>query len=272
MIKPLTIVSTVAAFSFSTAILAHDFWVQPSDFTPQPGELVNVHLYVGHVDAPEPVKRNSTRIEKFSLLGIDGETPIPGSDGKDPAGLVRPAKAGLHIVVYDSNHARSELEADKFEAYLREEGLESIITERKKRSESSKAGVEIYSRCAKALVCVGEAPFKGSADRAVGLKLELITGSNPAALKPGDDVSISLMFDGQPLEGVKVILKSGRQPHGASEARTGKDGNVTLKAPDAGLCVITAVHMIRLPEGSDADWESIWASLSFKVAAQNSGK
>jgi len=265
MTKTLAIASALFAFSLNDPILAHDFWVQPSTYSAKTGDLIQVHLHVGHVSEPEPVTRNPARIERFVAIGPEGETDVPGQEGKDPAGLLRPTKDGLHIVIYDSNHARSELEAAKFESYLLEEGLESIIAERKKRGGSSKAGVEIYSRCAKALVNVGGVPTGN--DRAIGLKLELIAGVNPATLKPGDLLPITLMLDGKPVEGVKVMLKSPKNPHGVSDARTDKDGRVSLKVSDTGVGLVTAVHMIRAPDGSNADWESLWASLSFEIGS-----
>jgi uncharacterized GH25 family protein len=262
MSKTVAIASVVAALTLGGPILAHDFWVQPSSYWAKPDELVQVRLCVGHFDEPEPVVRNPARIERFAVIAPDRESDVPGQDGKDPAGLLRPAAEGLHILVYDSNHGRSELEAAKFESYLREEGLERIIAERSKRGEASKPGVEIYSRCAKALVNVGGAA--AAPDRAVGLKLELVAGTNPAALKPGDELPLTLLLDGEPVEGVKVTLKDAKHAHGVSEGRTGKDGRVSLKMPEKGVVLVTAVHMIRASEGSGADWESLWASLTYE--------
>jgi len=256
-------VSCLAALAFHGAATAHDFWVQPSTFTPKAGDLVQLHINVGHCDQPEAFPRNSQRIERFVLVNADSEVDVPGQDGKDPVGFVRPEKDGLHIVVYDSNHARSDLEPTKFESYLREEGLESIIAQRAKRGESSKNGVEIYSRCAKSLISVG-GEATGS-DRALGLKLELIAGVNPATLKPGDELPLTLLFDGKPVEGVKVAAKNVKNPTGAAIARTNKDGKVRLKLADAGAWLITAVHMVPAPKDANADWESLWASLTFEA-------
>jgi len=34
-----------------------------------------------------------------------------------------------------------------------------------------------------------------------------------------------------------------------------------------GLWLIKAVHMVPAPEGSGAEWESLWASLTFELPA-----
>ena len=32
-----------------------------------------------------------------------------------------------------------------------------------------------------------------------------------------------------------------------------------------GVWLVKAVHMVPLPKGQDADWESFWASLTFEL-------
>ncbi len=259
--------------SASLPALAHDFWIAPSAFTVQTGVRIDVTLKVGHLDDIQEVARAAQRIEQFVIIAPGGRrSDIPGEDGKSPAGVVRPDTPGWNILVYDSTHSGSTLEADKFEEYVREEGLEPIIEERKQRGESSAPGVEQYSRCAKSLVYVTEKDESSTqvdehaqADRAVGLKLELIAQKDPAALKPGEDLPLLLLLDGKPIEGVKVAARSDAQLDDSTDSRTDKDGRVTLKIAEPGPWLVHAVHMFRLPEEADADWESVWASLSFEV-------
>ena len=50
-------------------------------------------------------------------------------------------------------------------------------------------------------------------------------------------------------------------------ARTDKDGRVRLKLRPGGMWLIKAVHMIPAPAGSNAEWQSFWASLTFEMKA-----
>ena len=62
--------------------------------------------------------------------------------------------------------------------------------------------------------------------------------------------------DAAPLEGA-----------GAACSRlTTSDGRVALPLEGARRWLVTAVHMRPAPAGSDADWESFWASLTFELA------
>ncbi len=245
--------------------LAHDFWIEPSAYRADPGGALAVRLRVGERFEGEPVPRNPERIEKLVLVGPGGELPVEGVDGEDPAGYVRPATAGIHVLVYRSRRASIELAPDPFAAYLREEGLDGILALRKKRGESDKPAREVYSRCAKALVAVGDAAGAGGYDRLVGLPLELVPEANPFTLRRKDKLPVRLLLDGKPLEGALVVAMDRGKPQRKVEARTDPDGRARLALRHPGVWLVKAVHMFRAPEGVDADWESLWASLTFET-------
>jgi uncharacterized GH25 family protein len=237
--------------------MAHDFWIEPSSFRPAPGERVAVRLRVGENLKGDPIPRNPDRIERFAAVGPAGETEVVGIAGSDPAGWASPAGPGLHWLVFDSNHAWVEQTGPKFDSYLEEEGLERIRGLRKAGEGPVK---EIYSRCAKSLLRVGE----GSAgfDRELGLELELIPERDPYALMPGEALPVRLLYQGKPLDGALVVGMA--SPDGKVSARTA-GGRASLVLDRPGLWLVKAVHMIPAPEGSGAEWESLWASLTFEL-------
>jgi uncharacterized GH25 family protein len=47
-------------------------------------------------------------------------------------------------------------------------------------------------------------------------------------------------------------------------ARTDSAGRVAFAITKPGLWLIKTVHMIEAPPDSGADWESLWASLTFE--------
>src|SRR5262249_9783490 len=137
-----------------TPLLAHDFWIEPDSFRPQAGTVLAVHLRVGQNLEGDLVPRADHLIDRFVMVSESGEVPIVGPDAGEPAGRVRPGTPGGAVIAYRSLTTPIELEAAKFEAYLRDEGLESIIDERAARGDRAKPGKEIYSRCAKSLLRV----------------------------------------------------------------------------------------------------------------------
>lgn len=254
---------------------AHDFWIVPSSFRPAVASPLAFRLRVGEYLKGDPVPRDPSQVERFALLGPGAagtETPIGAPPGSDPAGFVRMGEAGLYTVVYRSHRTRIDLPPDKFEEALRREGLEKILDLRKSRGESLKPSTEVFSRCAKALLLVGApqaaAPADTGFDRPVGMPLEILPEKNPYDLKAGDEIPVRLLYQGKPLAGALVIALGLHQTDARIAARSGKDGRVRLRLPDAGFWLIKAVHMVPAPPETGVDWESLWASLTFDLPAR----
>src|SRR5438132_2207617 len=136
-------------------VAAHDFWIVPAAFRPEVGEKVGLSLRVGEHFRGEPVLIDRTLVERFFAIGPAGESPITPRQGSEPAGFVLIGAPGLWIVGYRSRPSRVSLEAEQFERYLLQEGLETIVELRAARGESGTRAQEIFPRCAKALLSVG---------------------------------------------------------------------------------------------------------------------
>jgi Domain of unknown function (DUF4198) len=268
-----SVVVLVSSLAFSGAsALAHDFWIRPSTFTPAVGGEIAVSLEIGHAGESEGYARNPARIEKFIIAGPGAEGPvrdIPGAPGAHPAGQVSLPGRGVYVIGYRSNHAKSELDAEKFESYLREEGLEKVIEARAAAGDSGKTGVEVYSRCAKSLVRAQGITKEEGSDGAAA-------GRDPTIAKVGDAVTFRLLLRGEPVEGATVEFSSEHRHddgeahgHEHESARTAADGSVSFKIGEAGLCVVNCVVMEKADASSGADWESWWASLTFGVGGSD---
>lgn len=242
--------------------MAHELWLEPSRFRPAPGELVELTLLVGERLEGERVPRNDAWIERFDGVREGGSARVVGVDGADPAGLLRPDASGGLVVVYASRPSYVEVDARAFEAYLAAEGLDATRASRSRAGLTDKAGRERFSRCAKALLAVGERSG-GVATNPTGLTLELVPESDPYALGPGKPLSVRLLYLGRPLAGALVkAMDRGSDP---VLARTDAAGRVTFRLPRRGAWLVHAVHMVPARGDARADWESFWASLSFEV-------
>ncbi|HEV7921518.1 MAG TPA: DUF4198 domain-containing protein [Thermoanaerobaculia bacterium] len=245
----------------ATPALAHDFWIEPSAFHPAAGQLVTASLRVGQKLDGEPLPRIPTLIDRFVLRGAGGQSDVIGRAGSDPAGYARIGEGGLHWLGYQSNPYPVTLEAQKFEDYLRDEGLERIVAARAKSGQSAAPGRERFYRCAKALL---ETPGSTAALEApLGFTLELIPHKNPYALE--GELPLSLLFRGKPAAGVLVVAMNKADPASAVRARTDAKGKVRLRLPRPGFWLIKAVQMEPAPAGSAVEWESWWASITFEV-------
>jgi uncharacterized protein DUF4198 len=254
-----------ALLSTALPLAAHDHWIAPSSFHPAPGERVDLCLRAGHPAQFEEQLRDPRRALRFEVLGPAGAKPVPGLDGKSPAGIWRPREEGVHVVVYRSNHALAELEAGKYAEFLASEGLDDVLAERERRGESALPGRDSYARFDKTLVRVGGGSSAGY-ERVAGLPLELSLETDPFTWTGGELV-LRLDFEGQPLEGRQIKLVRLERPHLVLLARTDEHGRVRLRPESGGPWCAFAVHQRRATEeqGLEGDWEGFWASLAFPL-------
>lgn len=244
---------------------AHDFWIEPSTFRPAVGDRVAAALRVGQKLSGDPLPRIPSLIDRFVIKGENGvEGPLVGRPGADPAGIALISDAGLHWIGYQSNPYPVALEAQKFEDYLKDEGLEKIIALRKKNSQSLSPGRERFYRCAKSLLDTAGGTSHGF-ETPLGFTLELIPRKNPYSMKPGGELPLSLLFRGKPMANVLVVAMSKDDPDKAVRARTDAKGHVTLKLAHSGFWLIKAVNMEAAPADAGVDWESWWASITFDL-------
>jgi len=255
---------------WAPALLAHNFWIEPSTFTPAPGQRLAVRLRVGQELKGDPVPRDPALMKRFLAAGPAGDATVPGVPNTEPAGFEAFAAPGLYTIVYDSGRSPVELDAAKFEEYLQQEGLEAISARRARQGKSGAGAKEVFSRCAKALLNVGNGGAGPGFDRVFGQRLELVAEKNPYALTGGGELPVRLLYEGKPLAGVLVMALQRDRPDKVDKvmARTDSKGRVTLKLDRPGFWLIKAVHMIPAPPDASADWESFWASLTFALPSR----
>lgn len=248
---------------------AHDLWIEPSTFHPVAGEEVSAALRVGPNVQGEALPMIPQLQDRFLLRSRAGEVPVDGEPGQDPAGFVRVAAPGLHWIGYQSRAFPTQIDCRTFEGYLVEEGLERIVRERERTGTSARPGRERFYRCAKALLEVGGEKGDRTAngvDGPLGFTLELVPQRSPYALRPGDELPLTVLFRGQPLAGVLVVAMSRDDPEKAVRARTNAAGQAALPIGHSGFWLVKAVHMEAAPPSAGVDWESWWASLTFDLA------
>ncbi len=243
-------------------VFAHDVWIEPSSFHPAVGERVTVSLRVGQNLRGEPMPRIPPLIERFVLKGSTREIPVIGRAGADPAGMTVVGEPGLQWIGYQTTAYPMTIEAQKFEAYLKDEGLERIIAERARKGQQAAPGRERFYRCAKSLLDV---PGSSETPVPLGFTLELQPRKNPYALHAGDALPLSLTFHGKPIANVLVMALRKDAPEKSVRARTDSAGRVALRLDGAGFWLIKAVHMQAAPADAGVDWESWWASMTFDL-------
>ena len=234
---------------------AHDFWVDPDSFVVSVGASTALTMQVGHGDARRTSMIPSRRIKRFAAWTPSGDVIDLRNDGR-----LAPSEPGLHLLVLETDaDALSHLPADRFNAYVREEGLWPAT------AASGRDVIERYRRVAKALVQAG-APGAGSQDLAtkrLGLPLEIVLIEPPA---DGDTLAAQVVYKGRPL--ARALVKLTDLDHDARPVAaqvTDDAGLVRLRRPPPGRWLLNVVWTTPLDCDEGIDFDTIFSSLSFGI-------
>jgi uncharacterized GH25 family protein len=249
---------------------AHDFWLEPSEPVLGAAGEVSLSLKVGDHFALEEEKpyEQARMLRFFDRHGPDTtELMSGGTEGSTPFARVRLDGAGGHLLVLERTPARIELEPEKFESYLREEGFSAPLAERASRGEAALSGRERYTRYLKSLVQVGAARDDSYAAR-VGQVLEIVPEADPIFTAAGAKLPVHVYFQDQPLPGARLVaLSRDGADVGETVYVTDAAGEAEITLDRRGLWQLRTVHMIRCDGCADADWQSFWSSYVFSNTA-----
>ncbi|UOQ65058.1 DUF4198 domain-containing protein [Hymenobacter volaticus] len=261
-----------AVLFFATAAFmaaAHEFWLMPLQSFVAPGTTLNLPVFVGENFTGQRWAGKSSRVTRlvhYTPLGVE-DLLAKATTGDTLQPNVTFAQPGTHMVVLATNNAFITLEAEKFNAYLKEDGLDYILLQRQQRGALNIPGREAYSRCTKLLVQVGNPVTTDTArawSRPTGMPLELVPEQNPYTLRVGNSLTIRVLADGQPKAGqlVQVWQRSVGQPVKIIRLYSNQNGRVLFRLSNPGQFMVSAVRMVttKLPE---ADWQSNWSTLTF---------
>jgi hypothetical protein len=193
----------------------------------------------------------TSRTFDLTRLATRGDTVWARLADPDPGGT---------MIAYESDFASITLDADRFDTYLAEDGLDAVLA----RAEPVSA-----SRVASATGAAPRCGWPGANPPAPPHPWDPCSRSCRFAI-PGDAASLTVrvLYQGRPLE--HALVHAWCRTSGAMgpiepawSARTDARGEVTLDGLGSGEWLIGTVHMVPSRDREAADWESTWASLVF---------
>jgi len=259
----------LAAFLFPVYAAAHEFWIEPLRFVVPTGDRVVANLNVGKYFKGNVQPFIQEKFVEFSVTDSSGKRSVSGRPGDLPALDVPVLHPGLQVLAYQSRPQSAVYEDfAKFERFAQKEGNLWIIDEHKRRGLPRRKITEAYTRFAKSLVQAGDTR---GADEIVGFPLELLVETNPYTMPAGGDVTVRLLWQGEglPFAQISVFQKSAGCEATLSAVQTDESGLALVSYNGGGRFLLNAVHVI-LPTPETlrdirADWESLWASLTFEL-------
>lgn len=253
-------------FVLATQAGAHEFWLEPKNYQPDPDERVQIDLRNGQDFKGLDLVWFDPRIDRALVLHNGEATKYQGKPGDLPAMTVA-AGEGLTTIAYSSKMARLTYEGwDKVLTFANDKDIAWFADRHAARGLPQDGVTEGYWRFSKTLISGGG---PSGADVDTGMETEFVALTNPYA--PGtQEVRVRLIYQGQPRADAQVEMweKAGdsvtRTLH-----RTDGDGIVALPVRPGHSYMIDSV-VLREPASPDAEeagvmWESLWANMTFSV-------
>jgi uncharacterized GH25 family protein len=252
------------------AVLAHEFWLQPNRFFANVGDKLTIQTMVGEGFSGEQSNGKKEKILQYKHQSATGTADLAPTLTGDVYGTlpVSLTTVGTHLISFSNTPAFLAMRADSFLLYLKEDGLDNVISTRQQQGTASKPSREMYQRCVKTLIQVGDKSDNTFVEN-TGMPLEIIPAQNPYDQRPGQIATFQVLYGNKPLAKalVRYWNRNGSNPLSQERQRSDGQGRVRFRLR-AGNNMVSLVHMtpyVRTDttKPSPADWHSYWGSLTF---------
>ena len=263
----------MAAAVTSAPVEAHEMFLKPENSRQEPGSAQVVQLINGTLDKSENgVTRD--RMADVSIVAGGNVTKPDTSDWRDDENSsyldYSSGEAGTQVIGVSTKARVLAMSPDEFIAYLKHDGVPDTLT----MFEANNTLAEVrerYSKHVRTIVQVGEEKSDTYATK-LGYPIEIILDQNPYELRFGDDIGFQVLYDGKPVAN-QLVRASYEGFHGHDDSgghinsydmRTDENGRASFLLNNKALWYISLIHMQKIDD-PDADYESNWATITFRV-------
>jgi len=275
--KPLL---TVCLLIIGMIGLAHEFWLQPNKYYLSKNDLLSIRFLVGKNFTGENWKGNRNKVQQLiHYLPDNKQIDISSQLSENIEGdslELQLQQDGTHVIAFNSTNSFINLNAEKFNAYLVDDGFEQALAFRKANGEDNQNGTEYYQRCAKTIVQVNDR-FTKNCTKKTSLLLDIVPDRNPCEMKYDMylnkvvyDNRFRIFFKGLPVK--KIMVKHWyKNREGSTRQKnltTNNRGWISIEQ-QPGINMISCVYMERNNSDTTAQWQSYWGSCTFRTSRGN---
>jgi hypothetical protein len=253
----------IALLATTLPAAAHETWLLPDDFAPEPGAELSFAMASGMGFPSDGAGIAPDRIVAAGVIHGVTSTPLePAEERFEALELRGTAGPGVQCVHVRLAPRTLELDGDVVPAYLDEIGAGPGLHDLWRTSPVPSRWRETYAKGAKAYLRAGPDPEGAEPcwKRPLGHPFELVPDVDPTALRAGDDLVLTVLLDGAPVAGQALGLVRADGERGPLR-RTDRFGRIRLRIPEAGAYLVYGTHLRRV----GAEWESDFATLTFEA-------
>ena len=202
-------------------LCSHDLYIKMETYFLQPNQEVTLSLYNGTFEKSENIITRDRMIDA-SVVSQGQRIPINADQWKDKDSTItqlnfNTGEAGTYLVGVSTKARNIELTAEKFNSYLKHDGVLDMLEQRTNDSLLNQDAVESYEKHIKAIYQVGNNKTSDWST-ILGYPIEFLPQSNPYEKYSGEKLEVQLLLDGKPLPNQLVyadyIKSADRHTHG----------------------------------------------------------
>ena len=260
--------SAIALAMTIQPVAAHETWLLPSDVSPTAGDSISFYMTSGMSFPANGSAITMDRIVEQGLSGGGNDRALAPAKERSEGALSLSGKveAGLNCAYVRLSPRILQIDTDdEVQHYLEEIGAPPSVYAHWDVIRSSEVWRESYSKLARTYVqAAGEASGESCLESTSDGRFEIQPLSDPTTLDVDDELSVQVLFDGEPLEGQAIgIVREGDAPN--SLMRSDNSGQVSLMVNGWGRYLVYATNL-RPAAGDDFNWESDFATFTFYVS------
>jgi hypothetical protein len=259
------IVFVLLAIGFVTPISMPNIWIGSKQFRVQRGEKISIQIAHREKvrDIPFPLKKaDLVKASVQSATGSIDLLPLFNSEAPSSFEFSLP-KDGSYLVGIRSVPALIELSADSINDYAKNNDLEDVKYARTSKQLTDQGAKVMASWYAAMLLQAGAVAADDIFMNGSGYPLEIVPGKNPYGMKVGEKMQFTILWNGKPLFGARVIIRiTADNNTGVQHIYSGKDGVIEAPLGSKGTWVVSVAKMVP-SRNPDADWQSYHATYSF---------
>lgn len=220
-------------------LCSHDLYLKMDSYFLDVNQEAVLSLYNGTFEKSENIIARN-RIQDASLV-INGERKAIDStqwidkDTTITQLVFTPHKEGTYLAGVSTKPRNIELSADKFNSYLKHDGILDMLEARKTKGLLEDDAVESYQKHVKAIYQVG-AENTNDWSTVLGYPIEFVPKENPYEKYSGESLALQLLLDGKPLPNQLVYadyLKDENSHSHESETHSHDHGKTTHTHSDS---------------------------------------
>lgn len=263
--KPVYLALIIASLAVTNKATAHEFWIDPQDFTVEVGETLLADLRVGQEFSGAAMSFLPRNFDAFTVINGGAVIEVEGRFGDVPALNMGGLDNGLAVIVHQTTANQiTWSEWERFLNFAIHKDLGDVTAMHEARGLSQEDVTEDYIRYAKSMVAVGEG---AGDDSRVGLRAELVALSNPYTDFNAGGVPMQLWYDDalQPDYQVELYAEDAAGEVTITLHRTDAEGVVLLPVEPGVTYMADAVFLeaVEPAEEGDAIWVTHWANMTF---------